>query len=65
MVPYKDTLTIPQIEPELCIGCGGCESICPVRPDRAIIIVPNKVHLKAELPPEEEKIEVKLDGFGF
>jgi ferredoxin len=65
MIPYKDTLTIPQIEPDLCIGCGGCESICPVRPKRAIIIVPNKVHLQAELPPEEEKIEVKLDGFGF
>jgi len=65
MVPYKGTLTIPQIEPELCIGCGGCESICPVRPQRAIVIVPNEVHLTAELPPEEEKVEVKLDGFGF
>ena len=65
MVPYKGILTIPQIEPDLCIGCGGCESICPVRPDRAIVIVPNEVHQKAELPPEEEKIEVAFDGFGF
>jgi len=65
MVPYKGTLTIPQIEPDLCIGCGGCESICPVRPKRAIVIVPNKVHQQAELPPEGEKLDVKLDGFGF
>ncbi|MDR0795463.1 MAG: 4Fe-4S binding protein [Tannerella sp.] len=66
MVPYKGTLTIPQIEPDLCIGCGGCESICPViTPHRAIIVVPNQVHLIAQLPPEEEKIEVKIDGFGF
>jgi len=65
MVPYKGTLTIPQINPDLCIGCGGCESICPVRPHRAIIIEPNEIHRKAELPPEEEKLEIKLDGFGF
>jgi ferredoxin len=65
MVPYKGTLTIPQIEPDLCIGCGGCESICPVRPERAIIVIPNKVHLQAALPPEGEKLDVKLDGFGF
>jgi ferredoxin len=65
MVPYKGTLTIPQIEPDLCIGCGGCESICPVNPHRAIIVVANKVHLKAEKPPEEEKLDVKLDDFGF
>lgn len=38
MVPWKDGLTIPQIDEELCIGCGGCEFICPVRPDRAIVV---------------------------
>ncbi|MDR1341498.1 MAG: 4Fe-4S dicluster domain-containing protein, partial [Prevotellaceae bacterium] len=36
MVPYKDSLTIPQINVEICVGCGGCEFICPVRPFRAI-----------------------------
>ncbi len=65
MVPYEGTLTIPKVEPELCIGCGGCESICPVNPYRAILIKPNKVHKHAELPPEEEVQEFKIDGFGF
>ncbi|MDR0843829.1 MAG: 4Fe-4S dicluster domain-containing protein [Tannerella sp.] len=65
MVPYKGTLTIPQVEPELCVGCGGCESICPVRPDRAIIIIANKEHLQAEKPKEEEKMKVDVDEFGF
>jgi ferredoxin len=65
MVPYKETLTIPQVEPELCIGCGGCESICPVRPDRAIVIVANKVHQKAEKPKEEKVEEIEVDDFGF
>jgi ferredoxin len=65
MVPYKDTLTIPQVEPELCIGCGGCESICPVRPNRAIVVVANKEHQKAQKPKEEEVKEVEVDDFGF
>ena len=65
MVPYKGTLTIPKIEPELCIGCGGCESICPVRPERAIVVISNTVHQKAELPKEEEVKKVDIDDFGF
>jgi len=65
MIPYKGTLTIPQVEPDLCIGCGGCESICPVHPRRAIIVEANKVHLTAEKPEEGEKLDVKLDEFGF
>jgi len=65
MIPYKGTLTIPKVEPELCVGCGGCESICPVRPHRAIIIEANEVHLEAQKPKEEEAIEVDIDGFGF
>lgn len=65
MVPYKGTLTIPKVEPELCVGCGGCESICPVRPDRAIIIVAHPVHKPAEMPKEEEAIKVDVDEFGF
>ena len=65
MIPYKGTLTIPKIEPELCIGCGGCESICPVRPERAIVIISNAVHQKAELPKEDEVKNVDIDDFGF
>jgi ferredoxin len=65
MVPYMDTLAIPQVEPELCIGCGGCESICPVRPDRAIVIVANKEHQKAQKPKEENIEDVEVEDFGF
>ncbi len=65
MVPYEGTLTIPQVNPDLCIGCGGCESICPVRPMRAIIIKANEVHKFVERPKEEEVKEVEIDDFGF
>lgn len=38
MVDWEEGLTIPKVEPELCIGCGACEYICPVKPDKAIIV---------------------------
>ena len=65
MVPYKGTLTIPEVNPDLCIGCGGCESICPVRPTRAIMVKPNEVHQFVEKPKEEEAKEIVVDDFGF
>jgi polyferredoxin len=65
MVPYKGTLTIPQVEAELCVGCGGCESICPVRPVRAIVVISNPVHQTAQLPEEENVKEFDVDNFGF
>lgn len=65
MVPYEGTLTIPLVNPDLCIGCGGCESICPVRPKRAIIIQANDVHKFVQKPEEEEVKEVEVDDFGF
>lgn len=65
MVPYEGTLTIPHVTEDLCIGCGGCESICPVRPVRAIIIKANKTHVFVELPKEEEVKEIQIDDFGF
>jgi formate hydrogenlyase subunit 6/NADH:ubiquinone oxidoreductase subunit I len=65
MIPYEGTLTIPQVEAELCIGCGGCESICPVRPYRAIVVVANNEHRQVAPPEEEEVKEYEIDGFGF
>ncbi|MDO5582366.1 MAG: 4Fe-4S dicluster domain-containing protein [Planctomycetia bacterium] len=65
MVPYKGELTIPEIDPEICVGCGGCEHICPARPYRAIYVDGNRVHLKAKPFKEAEKKEIKLDDFGF
>ncbi|MDR1936969.1 MAG: 4Fe-4S binding protein [Tannerellaceae bacterium] len=65
MVPHEGTLTIPQVEPELCIGCGGCESICPVNPLRAIIVVANREHQHVAPPEVEEVKEIEIDSFGF
>lgn len=65
MVPYKDGLTIPQINTEICVGCGGCEFICPVRPFRAIHIEGHAVQLQAKPFVEQEKEEQEIDGFGF
>lgn len=74
MVPYepKDKngeiirgLTIPEIDPDICVGCGGCESICPARPFRAIYVEGNaEQHDRKEY--EEKKPEItEVDDFGF
>ncbi len=47
-VPYAGNLRLPQMHPELCIGCGACEYACPVRPERAIRITAQAVHNQAE-----------------
>ena len=62
MVPFEDGLTIPQINQEVCVGCGGCEYICPVK---AIIIEGNETHLQAKDPEREEQKEADDFGFGF
>lgn len=65
MIPYKDGLTIPHVNTDICVGCGGCEYICPARPYRAVYIEGNKVQQEAH--PFVEKLEekVKVDDFGF
>ncbi len=65
MVPYRDGLTIPQVDTTICVGCGGCEFICPVRPYRAIYVEGNPVHIEAKPFVEEKKEEIEIDGFGF
>ena len=66
MEPYINNLTLPHVYSELCIGCGGCESICPARPIKAINVLANKVHQTAQKPPEEKpKDEHKELNFGF
>lgn len=65
MVPYKDGLTIPKVDPEICVGCGGCEYVCPTLPYKAIYIEGNAVQQEAKSFVEEKKEEVVIDDFGF
>lgn len=65
MIPYKNGLTIPQVTEDLCIGCGGCESICPVRPYPAIYVEGVDKQINARKPEEAEKFDKVIDSFGF
>jgi len=64
MVPYKDSLTIPKIEQNICVGCGGCEYVCPAKPWKAIFVEGKTAHARIELEFEEVE-ETTVDGFGF
>ena len=65
MVPYGDGLRIPEVNTEICLGCGGCEYVCPVRPQKAITVEPLLVHAVAKPPIIEEQEKVEVDDFGF
>lgn len=49
MVPSEpgnpDSLKIPAVDTEKCIGCGACENLCPARPFSAIYVEGNRVHM--------------------
>ncbi len=64
MIPYKDSLTIPHIEPSICVGCGGCEYVCPAIPFKAIYVEGLSAQQTIELVQEEKK-EYVIDDFGF
>jgi ferredoxin len=40
----KNSLSIPTVNEERCIGCGACENLCPVRPVTAIHVEGHEVH---------------------
>jgi ferredoxin len=65
MIPYKNGLTKPEVTEDLCIGCGGCESICPVRPYPAIYIEGSEKQNKAKKPEEAKKFNKVIEDFGF
>ncbi len=49
-VPYDDGLLLPEVDDDLCIGCGACENACPTEPKKAIVVIANPVHRKAKKP---------------
>lgn len=44
MVPAADGRSYPEVERELCIGCGRCEYVCPASPISAIHVEGYAVH---------------------
>ncbi len=55
MVPYEGKLLIPEVNQDICIGCGACEHPCPVdKPYKAIYVNGNAIHQAAQKPKEEE-----------
>ena len=39
-----ESLKIPAVNTEQCIGCGACENLCPARPFSAIYVEGNPIH---------------------
>lgn len=64
MIPYKDHLTIPETDQSICVGCGGCEYVCPAIPYKAIYVEGLAQHNTVEIIQEKVE-EISIDDFGF
>lgn len=64
MVPYKDYLTIPETDTSICVGCGGCEYVCPAIPFKAIYVEGIDTHNIIEIKHDKVE-EIVIDDFGF
>lgn len=59
MIPFgdpKNSLYIPHVHENVCIGCGACEYICPVLPKKAIVVRGLAVHTRAT--PFDESMRI-------
>ena len=63
-VPGKSFLYYPKLNRDLCIGCGGCEYICPQNP-KAIKVVALADQSLAQEPTDDVQQEVEVNDFGF
>lgn len=61
MIPYKGSLTIPETDNSICVGCGACEYACPVVPYKAIYVDGNPIHEVAEKPKQEKLEEPSME----
>ena len=64
-VPYEGKLKIPELNNDICIGCGACEHACPTTPRKAIYITSNSVHLQAQKPKVQKQDKVFDDTKDF
>lgn len=65
MVPYKNGLTIPHTEVSICVGCGGCEFVCPSKPFKAIYVEGIATHKILTIEKDEKDDSITVDDFGF
>ena len=55
MVPYKGVLTIPETDVSICVGCGGCEYVCPAKPYKAIYVEGLEAHNTLQFKKEKKE----------
>lgn len=66
MVPYLDGLTIPKVDPSVCIGCGACHFACPATPKAMTVRgLPTHGTAKAVTAPGEGPVMDPLEEFPF
>ncbi len=66
MVLYLDGLTIPKVDPSVCIGCGACHFACPATPKAMVVRgLPTHGTAKAVAAPGEGPLMDPLEEFPF